>query len=69
MRRRDLLKTAAVAGLTAGAAPRLGRGADRKKTLVFVPTSDLQKQLWEDVPFIPVGEYWQGTGYRKDVRT
>jgi len=41
MRRRDLLKTAAAATLTAGVAPRLGRGADRAKTLVFVPTSDL----------------------------
>ncbi len=40
MRRRDLLKTAA-ATLSAGVAPRLGRGADRAKTLVFVPTSDL----------------------------
>jgi hypothetical protein len=27
---------------------------------------DLQKQLWEDVPFIPMGEYWQATAYRKD---
>jgi peptide/nickel transport system substrate-binding protein len=41
MRRRDLLKTAAAATLTAGVAPRLGRGADRAKSLVFVPTSDL----------------------------
>src|SRR5258708_33898923 len=41
MRRRDLLKTAAAATLTAGVAPRLGRGADRARTLVFVPTSDL----------------------------
>src|SRR5580704_16007272 len=41
MRRRDLLKTAAAATLSAGVAPRLGRGADRAKTLVFVPTSDL----------------------------
>jgi peptide/nickel transport system substrate-binding protein len=28
---------------------------------------DLQKQLWEDVPFIPLGEYWQATAYRKDL--
>jgi len=28
---------------------------------------DLQKQLWEDVPFIPMGEYWQATAYRKDL--
>jgi peptide/nickel transport system substrate-binding protein len=40
MRRRDLLK-AAGAGVAALAAPRLGRGADHTKTLVFVPTSDL----------------------------
>jgi peptide/nickel transport system substrate-binding protein len=41
MRRRDLLKTAAAAVLTTAVAPRLGRGADRTKNLVFVPTSDL----------------------------
>ena len=40
MRRRDLLKAAAAATLTITAAPRLVR-ADRAKTLVFVPTSDL----------------------------
>ena len=28
---------------------------------------DLQKQLWEDVPFIPMGEYWQATAYRKNL--
>ena len=28
---------------------------------------DLQKQLWEDVPFIPMGEYWQATAYRKHL--
>jgi hypothetical protein len=28
---------------------------------------DLQKQLWIDVPFIPMGEYWQATAYRKDL--
>jgi peptide/nickel transport system substrate-binding protein len=28
---------------------------------------DLQKRLWEDVPFIPMGEYWQATAYRKDL--
>ena len=27
----------------------------------------LQKQLWIDVPFIPMGEYWQATAYRKDL--
>ncbi|MBV8090889.1 MAG: ABC transporter substrate-binding protein, partial [Alphaproteobacteria bacterium] len=40
MRRRELLKTAA-ATLAAGVAPRLGRGADRAKTLVFVGVADL----------------------------
>ena len=28
---------------------------------------ELQKQLWVDVPFIPMGEYWQATAYRKDL--
>jgi peptide/nickel transport system substrate-binding protein len=28
---------------------------------------DLQKQLWVEVPFIPMGEYWQATAYRKDL--
>ena len=28
---------------------------------------DLQKQFWEDVPFIPMGEYWQATAYRKNL--
>ena len=36
MRRRELLKAAAAATLTAGVAPRLGRGADRAKTLVEI---------------------------------
>jgi ABC-type transport system substrate-binding protein len=27
--------------------------------------ADLQKQLWQDVPFIPVGEYWPASAYRK----
>jgi len=40
VRRRDLLKAAAAATFSITAAPRLGR-ADRGKTLVFVPTSDL----------------------------
>ena len=40
MRRRDLLQGAAAA-LTAGAAPRIGRAADRAKTLVFVGVADL----------------------------
>lgn len=32
---------------------------------------ELQRALWQDVPFIPMGEYWQATAYRKhltDVR-
>ena len=41
MKRRDLLKAAAAATFTAGVTPRLGRGADRAKTLVFVGVADL----------------------------
>src|SRR6266851_373157 len=26
---------------------------------------EMQKQLWQDVPFIPLGEYWQASAYRK----
>jgi len=29
--------------------------------------ADLQMQLWQDVPYIPMGEYWQATAYRKDL--
>ena len=29
--------------------------------------TELQLQLWEDVPYIPMGEYWQSTAYRKDL--
>jgi peptide/nickel transport system substrate-binding protein len=29
--------------------------------------AELQMQLWEDVPYIPMGEYWQSTAYRKDL--
>jgi peptide/nickel transport system substrate-binding protein len=28
---------------------------------------ELQRQLWQDVPYIPMGEYWQSTAYRKDL--
>lgn len=28
---------------------------------------ELQLQLWQDVPYIPMGEYWQATAFRKDV--
>ena len=24
-------------------------------------------QLWQDVPYIPMGEYWQSTAYRRDL--
>jgi peptide/nickel transport system substrate-binding protein len=41
MIRRDLLAAAAAATFTAGAAPRIGRGTDRAKTLVFVGVADL----------------------------
>jgi peptide/nickel transport system substrate-binding protein len=29
--------------------------------------AELQKQVWEDVPFTPMGEYWQTTAYRKEL--
>ena len=29
--------------------------------------TELQKQLWEDALFIPMGEYWQATAYRKHL--
>ena len=29
--------------------------------------ADLQMQLWQDVPYIPMGEYWQSTAYRMDL--
>ena len=29
--------------------------------------TELQLQLWQDVPYIPMGEYWQATGYRKEL--
>jgi peptide/nickel transport system substrate-binding protein len=41
MRRRELLKAAEAATLTGSVAPRLGHGADRAKTLVFVGVADL----------------------------
>jgi peptide/nickel transport system substrate-binding protein len=28
---------------------------------------ELQMQLWQEVPYIPMGEYWQSTAYRKDL--
>jgi peptide/nickel transport system substrate-binding protein len=29
--------------------------------------TELQMQLWQDVPYIPMGEYWQSTTYRKNL--
>ena len=29
--------------------------------------TELQLQLWQDVPYIPMGEYWQSTAYRRDL--
>ncbi len=29
--------------------------------------AELQMQLWQDVPYIPMGEYWQSTAYRRDL--
>jgi peptide/nickel transport system substrate-binding protein len=28
---------------------------------------ELQMQVWQDLPFIPMGEYWQTTAYRKEL--
>ena len=29
--------------------------------------AELQMQVWQDVPFIPMGEYWQTTAFRKNI--
>jgi peptide/nickel transport system substrate-binding protein len=29
--------------------------------------TELQLQVWQDVPFIPMGEYWQATAYRNGL--
>ncbi len=29
---------------------------------------DIQMQVWQDVPYIPLGQYFQPTGYRKNIR-
>jgi peptide/nickel transport system substrate-binding protein len=29
--------------------------------------TELQMQLWQDVPYVPMGEYWQATAHRKDL--
>src|SRR5258708_39725983 len=29
--------------------------------------AELQQQLWQDPPFIPIGEYRQATAYRRDL--
>ena len=67
---------------TRGRARRLGRLADEPADrgpagrLARCPASfdeqrricaELQMQLWQDVPYIPMGEYWQSTAYRKDL--
>lgn len=39
-----------------------GDFAEQKRICV-----ELQKQLWTDVPFVPLGEYWQASAYRKDL--
>ena len=33
---------------------------------VFEPV-ELQQQMWLDVPFIPLGEYWQASAYRNTL--
>jgi peptide/nickel transport system substrate-binding protein len=38
-------------------------GLDEEKRICI----ELQKQLWQDVPYIPMGEFWQATAYRKDL--
>jgi peptide/nickel transport system substrate-binding protein len=30
-------------------------------------SAEMQQQLWQDLPFIPMGEYWQTTAYRKEL--
>ena len=30
-------------------------------------SAEMQKQVWQDLPFIPMGEYWQATAYRKEL--
>ena len=39
------------------------RGLDAQRRIAV----ELQMQVWQDVPFIPIGEYWQATAYRKDL--
>jgi peptide/nickel transport system substrate-binding protein len=29
--------------------------------------AELQMQLWQDAPYVPMGEHWQSTAYRKDL--
>ena len=29
--------------------------------------AEMQMQVWQDLPFIPMGEYWQTTAYRKEL--
>jgi peptide/nickel transport system substrate-binding protein len=39
------------------------RDADEERRIA----AELQMQVWQDVPFVPVGEYWQATAYRKGL--
>ncbi|HEX3522148.1 MAG TPA: hypothetical protein VHT52_08675 [Stellaceae bacterium] len=41
------------------------RGPDFVPAVPFAVA--LAADLWEDVPFIPLGEYWQAAAYRKDL--
>jgi peptide/nickel transport system substrate-binding protein len=38
-------------------------GLDEQRRLA----AGMQTQLWQDLPFIPMGEYWQTTAYRKEL--
>ena len=29
--------------------------------------AEMESQLWQDLPFVPMGEYWQTTAYRKEL--
>jgi len=76
MHRRDLFKAAGTDGLAAWdgwpASPRIealraawldAGSLDEQRRIC----AELQMRLWQDVPYIPMGEYWQSTAYRKDL--
>ena len=46
-----------------------GLSSVRDAALAKLPADEQAawKQLWADVRFIPLGEYWQATAYRKDL--